>query len=236
MFPFQIIHRNLFSGCVVSMANRTLKQYDRNHMNHTILPVPLQELLPDALRQLAAGALIRKGAYIFSAGEVPRWMFYVIHGEVALERSGAHGEHVILQRCRSGFVSEASLMVNAYHCDAIAIEETQVIKLPVEAVRSELRNDPSFANRWMRTLNAEIMRLRMQCERLSLHSVHERLVHLIETEGKAGRYPIPTGIKTLAAQLGVSHEALYRTITDLKKQQLLDRTADELVLMPNAGN
>ncbi len=214
------------------MVNRTPKQYDCNHMNHTILPQPLMELLPDGLRQLATGSLIRKGEHVFSVGVAPRWMFYVVRGEVALERSGAHGEHVILQRCRSGFVSEASLMVDAYHCDAIALEETQVIKLPVGALRSELQGDPSFANRWMRTLNAEIMRLRMQCERLSLHSVHERLVHLIQTEGKAGRYPVPTGIKTLAAQLGVSHEALYRTITDLKKQQLLDRAVDELVLLP----
>lgn len=214
------------------MVNRTPKQYDRNHMNRTILPMPLQELLPDGLRQLAIGALIRKGEHVFSAGTTPHWMFYVVHGEVALERSGAHGEHVILQRCRSGFVSEASLMVDAYHCDAVALEETQVIKLPGQALRSQLQGDPGFANRWMRTLNAEIMRLRMQCERLTLHSVHERLVHLIQTEGQAGRYPIPTGIKTLAAQLGVSHEALYRTITDLKKQQLLDRTVDELVLLP----
>ncbi len=213
------------------MANYMPKQYDCSHMNHTILPMPLQELLPDQLRQLATGALIRKGEHVFSAGAKPHWMFYVVRGEVSLERSGTHGEHVILQRCRNGFVSEASLMVDAYHCDAVALEETQVIKLPVEALRSELQGDPSFANRWMRTLNAEIMRLRMQCERLTLRSVQERLLHLIQTEGKAGRYPIPTGIKTLAAQLGVSHEALYRTITDLKKQRLLDRTSEELVLL-----
>ncbi len=214
------------------MVKRTPKQYDCNHMNHTILPMPLQELLPDGLRQLAGGALIRKGEHVFSAGAKPQWMFFVVRGEVALERSGAHGEHVILQRCRGGFVSEASLMVDAYHCDAIALEETQVIKLPVAALRAELQSDPIFSSRWMRTLNAEIMRLRMQCERLSLHSVQERLLHLIQTEGMAGRYPIPTGIKTLASQLGVSHEALYRTITDMKKHALLDRTAEALILMP----
>lgn len=214
------------------MVNTRLTQYDRSHMNHTVLPKRLHELLPDGLRALAVGALCRKAEHLFSAGAAPHWMFYVIRGEVALERSGVHGEHVILQRCREGFVSEASLMVDAYHCDAVAIDETQVVKLPVPALRSALLNDPSFANRWMHTLNAEIMRLRMQCERLSLHSVQERLVHLIQTEGKEGHYPIPTGIKTLAGQLGVSHEALYRTITDLKKQQLLDRAVDELVLLP----
>jgi CRP-like cAMP-binding protein len=200
-------------------------------MKHTILPKALQELLPLELQEVAGGALLRKGEHLFSLGAAPQWMFYVLAGEVSLERTGAHGEHVIVQRCRQGFVSEASLMVEAYHCDAIALEETHVIRLPVQAMRSALLQDPSFSRRWMLTLNSEIMRLRTQCERLSLHSVEERLVHLIQTEGHEGRYSIHTGVKTLAAQLGVSHEALYRTVTDMKKQGKLDRTSEELVLL-----
>jgi CRP/FNR family transcriptional regulator, dissimilatory nitrate respiration regulator len=203
-------------------------------MNRTILPHALKELLPATLAQLADGALMRKGAHLFSIGAAPQWMFYVLSGEVSLERSGAHGEHVILQRCRQGFVSEASLMVQAYHCNAIALEETHVIRIPVVSMRAALAQDQHFANRWMMTLNAEIMRLRTQCERLSLHSVEERLVHLIQTEGHEGQYTIHTGIKTLAAQLGVSHEALYRTITDMRKHGKLDRTSEQLVLLPNA--
>lgn len=203
-------------------------------MSHTVFPEALKGLLPPELERLAAGALLRKGAHLFSIGSEPQWMFYVLNGEVSLERSGAHGEHVIVQRCRQGFVSEASLMVNTYHCDAIALEETHVIRIPVIAMRHALFQDAAFANRWMLTLNAEIMRLRTQCERLCLHSVEERLVHFIQTEGLAGQYTIHTGIKTLAAQLGVSHEALYRTITDMKKQGKLDRTSEKLVLLPAA--
>ncbi|MBS7806578.1 Crp/Fnr family transcriptional regulator [Variovorax sp. PCZ-1] len=204
-------------------------------MNRTILPQGLKELLPTQLQQLADGALVRKGEHLFSIGAVPQWMFYVLSGEVSLGRSGAHGEHVIVQRCRQGFVSEASLMVQAYHCDAIALEETHVIRIPVKAMRDALFQDSGFANRWMLTLNAEIMRLRTQCERLCLHSVEERLVHLIQTEGHEGQYTIHTGIKTLAAQLGVSHEALYRTITDMRKLGKLDRTSEKLVLLPKAA-
>ena len=213
------------------MVNMPGSQYDQNHMNQTILPPALRELLSDELREAAVGALYRKAEHLFSAGAVPQWMFYVVRGEVALERAGAHGEQIILQRSRSGFVSEASLMVDAYHCYAVAIEETQVIKLPIQALRIALKNDPQFATRWIHTLNGEIMRLRMHCERLSLHSVQERLLHLIRTEGNNGRYAIPTGIKTLASELGVSHEALYRAVADLKRQGLLERTAAELMLI-----
>jgi CRP/FNR family transcriptional regulator, dissimilatory nitrate respiration regulator len=157
-------------------------------------------------------------------------MFYVVSGEIMLERSGVHGEHVVLQRRRHGFVSEASLLVDTYHCDAIALEESTVIKLPITALRQQLQEDARFNASWMQTLNREIMHLRVQCQRLSLHSVQEKVIHLIQTEGHNGRYPIPTGVKTLAGELGVSHEALYRCIAELKKTGALERTDDALVL------
>jgi CRP/FNR family transcriptional regulator, dissimilatory nitrate respiration regulator len=214
------------------MVNVIPKQYDRDHMNSLILPAPLAQLLPASLRDLAVGALYRRGEHLFSNCAKPEWMFYVVAGEIMLERSGAHGEHVVLQRRREGFVSEASLLVDAYHCDAVALEESTLIKLPITALRQQLQEDARFNASWMQTLNREIMHLRTQCQRLSFHSVQEKIIHLIQTEGHNGRYPIPTGVKTLAGELGVSHEALYRSIAELKKSGALERTDEALILTP----
>lgn len=214
------------------MVNGRSKQYDRNHMNAPILPAPLAELLPMHLHALAVGALYRRGEHLFSTGAKPEWMFYVVAGEIMLERSAVHGTHVVLQRRRQGFVSEASLLADVYHCDAVALEESTVIKLPIAALREQLSQDAHFNALWMRTLNQEIMHLRTQCQRLSLHSVEEKVIHLIQTEGHNGRYPTPTGVKTLAGELGVSHEALYRCLAEMKKSGALERNVDALILIP----
>jgi len=50
-------------------------------------------------------------------------------------------------------------------------------------------------------------RLRLHCERLSMKSVKDRVLHPIDTEGKGGQYQVTTGLKSLAGELGVSHEA-----------------------------
>jgi hypothetical protein len=50
-------------------------------------------------------------------------------------------------------------------------------------------------------------RLRLHCDRLSMKSVKDRVLHLIDTEGKVGQYQVTTGLKSLAGELGVSHEA-----------------------------
>ena len=192
-------------------------------MKTLVLPQALKALLPPDMHCACEGALIRRNTRVFLAGKMPEWMFYVVSGEVTLERAGQHGEPVVLQRTRQGFVSEASLKVARYHCDAVAITDTQVIKVPVRELAQELDRDPAFAGRWIGMLNAEVRRLRLHLERLSMKSIRDRLMHLIETEGQEGRYPIPSGLKTLAGELGVTHEALYRAIAALESDQWLIR-------------
>jgi DNA-binding GntR family transcriptional regulator len=80
-------------------------------------------------------------------------------------------------------------------------------------------------------LNTEVRRLRLHLERLSMKSIRDRLVHLIETEGHNGHYPVPSGLKTLAGELGVTHEALYRAIAALEAEQWLKRREGQLLIL-----
>ena len=188
-----------------------------------ILPTALKALLPPTAHARCEGARFPKNERIFLTGEKPEWMFYVVSGEVTLERTGLQGEPVVLQRTRQGFVSEASLKSTTYHCDALAIIETTVVKIPIRELSAELDRDPAFANRWIGMLNSEVRRLRLQCERLSMKSVKDRVLHLINTEGQNGAYTAATGLKSLAGELGVTHEALYRTLAALEKAKIIQR-------------
>jgi CRP-like cAMP-binding protein len=147
----------------------------------------------------------------------------VISGEVVLLRSGAQGEHIVLQRVRRGFVAEASLQSANYHCDAIVTVAGDFIVVPIAPIRQALLTDSAFAIRWIGMLNQEVKRLRGQCERLSLKGVRDRLLHLIESEGQSGSLSLGTGLKSIALELGVTHEALYRTVAGLEKQKILLR-------------
>jgi len=204
--------------------------YDLDHMKTVVLPQALKTLLPPEIQGECEAGLIKKHDRVFLAGAMPVWMFYVISGEVTLERSGMHGESVVLQRTRQGFISEASLKVARYHCDAVAIADTHVIKVPVKALTKSLDQDPAFASRWINMLNSEVRRLRLHLERLNMKSIRDRLIHLIETEGKDGQFPIPSGLKTLAGELGVTHEALYRAIATLQSEGIIQKQEALLVL------
>lgn len=206
-------------------------RYDLSHMKSMILPTALKALLPPTFHARCEGVRFQKNERLFKTGDKPEWMFYVVSGEVTLERTGLQGEPVVLQRTRRGFVSEASLKVARYHCDALAIIDTTVLKIPIRGLSAELNHDPAFASRWIGMLNSEVRRLRLHCERLSMKSVKDKVLHLINTEGQHGTYSATTGLKSLGGELGVTHESLYRTLAAMEKAKLICRSDGVLALV-----
>jgi CRP/FNR family transcriptional regulator, dissimilatory nitrate respiration regulator len=195
----------------------------------------LHDLLPKSLIASCEELELPKGTGLFKAGDKPERMFFVVSGEVVLERPGLQGASAILQRTRRGFVSEASLKSAKYHCHGQVVANAKIVQMPIRLVRDAMDSDLAFAGRWIGMLNKEVKRLRLQCERLSLTKVQDRFVHLLETEGDKGCFPIGAGIKSLAAELGVTHEALYRCIYAMEKLQTLKRTATQVCLVKPAA-
>ena len=199
------------------------------------LPVELRSLLPAALHSLCERRRYERGSLLFETGRRPGSMHFVSDGEVILQRTGEGAEIVVLQRTRHGFVGEASLQSDRYHCDAFAVADANVIRVPRPALLAALTSDAAFALRWIDMLNKELRRLRQQSERLSLNTVAARLLHLIRTEGDASGLPIDSGLKTLAPEIGVTHEALYRCVAGLEKRGVMTRAERRLVLLAEQG-
>ena len=207
--------------------------YDLNHMEEELIKFssPLEALLPHGVLVLCTQKRLKKSTLLFKTGKKPEWMFFVLSGEVTLERLNQHGDPVVLQRTRHGFVSEASLQSPKYHCDAVVVAETEIIQIPIQTLADALSTDPAFAGRWINMLNQEVKRLRLQCERLSMKSVKDKVLHLINTEGQNGKYQVNTGLKSLAGELGITHEALYRTLAALEKSKTIRREEGCLTLI-----
>ena len=194
------------------------------------LPSTLEQLLPPELLAQSEPLSCEQEATLFLTGARPQWMYFVCEGEVVLERHSQNGEVANLQRCQRGFVGEASLTSDAYHCDARTTVPSEIVRIPIRALRQVLKQDYGFAERWIQMLSSEVRRLRLQNERLSLPKVQSRILHLIETEGRNGRYAIGCSLKQLAGQLAVTHEALYRALAQLEKDGKISRSESEISL------
>jgi CRP-like cAMP-binding protein len=203
--------------------------YDSNHMSQNI-PQTLLNLLPSKVLALCKERALNKGEVLFKQGNKPEILFFIVSGEAVLSRVSSNGETTILQRCKAGFLSEASLLSEKYHCDAYATQSGLAVTIPIQAIRNTLM-ESDFAIKWVQLLSREIMRLRTQSERLGLKDIKSKLLHLIETEGTKGTLTLQSDFKSLASEIGVTHEALYRTISALEKDGVLLKTPNSLQLV-----
>lgn len=173
------------------------------------------EFIPDDLRKVTEQRNIAAGEMLFRIGSPVRNLYCLLNGEVQLVRHDISGGRIVLQRSLGGFIAEASIDSKTYHCDAVAAENTSLLCFPLGEFLHVLERDAGFRKMWLALLAREVRKLRAKCERLSLHSAAERIVHYLESEGADGTVVLRQSRKAWAEELGLSHEALYRTLKKL---------------------
>lgn len=170
-----------------------------------IMSMPLLPLFAAGEPRRIAG-----GAWLFHGGDPVNAMHLVVEGVVALTRVTGAGASVILQRAEAGQVlAEASAYARAYHCDAQAVTAAVLRSVPVAAFRARLAAEPALAERWAAHLAHAVQAARLRAEIRTLRRVAERLDAWLG-EGRA--LPEKGAWQDLAAELGVSREALYREL------------------------
>jgi CRP-like cAMP-binding protein len=151
------------------------------------------------------------GQYLFHLDDPVRVMHFVLTGMVRLIRTQSDGSPLVLQQAApNSILAEASFCSDRYHCDAVAAVQTQCRAYSVADFRAYLRSTPDFAATWAAYLAHELQSARVQAEILSLKTVARRLDAWTAWRGDAlarrGDW------RTIASEIGVSPEALYREI------------------------
>jgi CRP-like cAMP-binding protein len=173
--------------------------------------VIMYDPLFEALLERSVSSLApTEGQPIFHMEDRVEALFLVISGKVELARIQRDGSKVVLHRAGPGSViAEASLYSQRYHCDCYCTEAAEIRSIPWNTARLLLRSNSRLSEMWFAQLAAELQATRYRCELLTRNRVQDRLTGWLDWHG-----PLPPKgqWKELAAELGVSPEALYREI------------------------
>lgn len=160
--------------------------------------------------------LLEKDSYLFHQNDPVRSLFILEQGEIALTRHQPDGSLIVLQRATAHMVlAEASLYSDTYHCDAIAAVPTRVLELSKAVFLEQLKCDDALATQWAAHLAREVQSTRYRSEILSRRTVAERLDGWLTWQG--GVLPSKGRWKSIAIQIGVSPEALYRELSKRRR-------------------
>lgn len=177
--------------------------------------------MPSTLRSAAAWRGFDKGEMLFATGDQPKCIYFVAQGEARLRRYSPEGTEVIMQRARNAFLAEASLESPTYHCDGVATESTLALAFPSDAFRIALAECTGFRASWVSHLLREVRQARAQVERQGLRNAGARILHYLEMESPSGQLHLNQTKKAWAAELGLTHEAMYRALGQLARQGIL---------------
>ncbi len=186
-----------------------------------------------AVRAAAVDRRLAAGQALFRTGSKTVGLFEVISGKVRLVRVDRSGREAVLQVASSGeTLAEASLFSPAYHCDAIAVTEALVCLYPKKVLLKELERDPKLARAFTARLAQQVMALRTRLEQRNILSARERVRHFLTLNlGVDGQTVEFSGtLKELAADLGLMHETLYRTLADMEKDNEIRRVGGKIII------
>ena len=170
---------------------------------------------------------------LFRQGDRAVAIFEVEYGRLRLIRNSIAGHPVVLHTARAAeLFAEAALFSGAYHCDAVAAVASRVRVYPKRELLASLRADPLLGERFMAVLARQIHTLRARLEERNIRSARARLLHhLALSAGPDGRsMPLEGTLMDLAAEIGLTHEALYRTLAALEKEGRVRRTRTGITL------
>jgi CRP-like cAMP-binding protein len=195
--------------------------------------MPVKDWLPAAVWSAAVDRKLKAGEPLFHLGDKTVGLYEVIAGRLRLMRVDRSGHEIVLYVAGEGeTIAEASLFSPAYHCDAIAASDAVVRVYPKAAVLAAFAKDPKAAQAFAAMLARQVMSLRTRLAQRDIRSARERLRHFLTLNvGADGRTVELRGtVKELANELGLTHEALYRTLAALERTGEIRRGRGKIVL------
>ena len=181
------------------------------------------------------------GNYIFLEESDGEQCFFVVKGSVKVTRLSKDGREVILAMLNEGdFFGEMSLLDGkSRSANVIALEKTEVLTLNRKDFLIVLQEYPKIAIQLLKELASRLRKSDRQIASLSLSDAEKRIalciIRFADERGiirngrvSIAKIPIQQDIANMA---GTSRETGSRALTVLEKEQLIERSGRELIII-----
>ena len=194
--------------------------------------MPVNDWLPANVRAAAIDHKLKSGETLFRLGSKAVGLYEVVAGRVRLSRVDRSGREIVLHVAGPGeTLAEASLFSAQYHCDVIANTDAIVRIYPKREVLTAFEQNPKAAQAFTEMLAHQVMSLRTRIEQRNIRSARERVRHFLVLNVGSDRRTVQLRgtLKDLAAEIGLTHEALYRTLAALERSGEIKRKGERIV-------
>ncbi len=171
-----------------------------------------------------------KKQIIYSAGNRPQNLYYLLKGKVKTYKSNSEGKELVTNLFVSGdFFGHIALLEGTLYWDtAETLEDTELITIPKEEFDQLINNDKEVSRKFIQILAENVSFKENQLLAMAYNSLRKKVADALLIVGKKydnnskGKLLIDMTRENLANIAGTATESLVRTLTDFKNEHLIE--------------
>lgn len=183
----------------------------------------------------------KKKQTIYSEGNHPNRLYYVIKGKVKAFKCNEEGKELVTELYSPGdFIGYVALLEGAVYNDtAQAMEETELAVIPKEDFDELVSNNKEVAHNFMKLLAKNVSEKENQLLGIAYNSLRKKIADallLLQKKYKVKDEPhfaININRESLANIAGTAKESLIRTLSDFRSEKLIDIEMDGSITILN---
>ena len=181
----------------------------------------------------------RKKQILFSEGNHPSRIFYVITGKVKIYKTNDEGKELIVNLATTGdFIGYTAVWQGTtYKVTAEAIEDVEVAAIARSEFEQLLKENPGIQQYFLQALACEVEGKDEQLLRIAYNSLRRKVadalifLHNKYKQGEQQPFSISISRENLASLAGTATESLIRTLSDFKNEKLIDIHDGKIILL-----
>ncbi|WP_312472893.1 Crp/Fnr family transcriptional regulator [Neobacillus sp.] len=195
-----------------------------------------RELNDFELTKIADIAIARdwkKQSHVFLQGDPLETVYFIYDGKIKIYKSDVNGKEQIVAIMKKGemFPHVGFFRKGDYPAYAEVLESSKLIAVPISQFETVLIENPELCIKVFRVLGEKIVDLQNRLEEQILNNTYEQIIKLlIRIAQKHGREKGDGTIllkseftnKDLANMIGTTRETISRTLTKMKKDELIE--------------
>jgi CRP/FNR family transcriptional regulator len=179
----------------------------------------------------------KKGNHIFMQDEPIENVYFIVDGKIKIYKSDINGKEQIVAILKQGemFPHVGFFRKGSYPAYSEALEDCTLVVVPINQFEKVLIANPELSIKVFKVLGEKIVDLQERLEAQILNNTYEQIIKLIVRLGNLhgqetadGKIVLKADFtnKDLANMIGTTRETVSRTLTKMKKKQLLEVTAN----------
>lgn len=196
----------------------------------------------EALEQLVSNRHVnkyRKKQLIYTAGNHPNRLYYLVSGKVKCWKANDAGKELVTDLHRPGDIMGhiALLEGSVYKDTAEAMEDSEIAIIPREDFIGLLKENNELLQQLLKMLAARLSEKDEMVLQLAYNSLRRKVadallrVNRVYQECKDQKAVINLSRESLATIAGTATESLIRTLSDFKLEKLIDMDGGDIILL-----